>query len=209
MKKFSIIPILFVLIFLSGCVSPRYDDNFRVDKIVNDTVYGKPDKIYVKYIKEGSHDGNYYYTYGIDTIYTPRGNDWLRQEHLKFFKTPPTNEEDKRRFALILHENAHCINTHDVFLPFLTMSQWTNEREGYQVQIRYLTLAGIKVYKKGFIGAINNKRVYGNMASYKEIKSFVDSTVENALKEKSSYQYRGVSPEQIHPQCICCLKGSK
>ncbi len=190
MKNLKYLLLVIILILFTGCSTPKYNDNFRVQKIINDVVYGQPDYIYVKYIKEGNHTENYYYTYGLNTIYTPKGDTKLKQEHLKFFYDPPKTEYDKKVFSIILHENAHMINRHKVkynlLLQAINILDWTNEREAYQVEIRYRVLSGILVDKDGFIRSMTNE-AYNKMATEKQVKEFVEKVVADALIEKSNY----------------------
>lgn len=169
----KIVPFL-LLFVLSGCWTPRYDDNYP------------PSHIRVKKILEGDHTENYYWTFW-DKIWTPKGDTWLKPEHLKWLKEEPKDGdwENIYRKALLLHENAHCINDHQfeyLYKWIGTNYSWLSEREGYEVQIRYLILRGVNFNhskKISFVNAMTSS-AYNGMASREEVIAFVDEVVENA-----------------------------
>ncbi len=97
-----------LLLIFAGCVQPKYDDNW-------DENIRKPKVIHIKHIIKGTHTDSRYYTYGIDTIYTPANSNWLTQNDLKLMYRKVSNNERSniRRKSILLHENAHMINGHE------------------------------------------------------------------------------------------------
>ncbi len=166
-----------LILSLTGCCSPRYNDNYP------------PEHIRLKYVKEGDHTSRFYKAWW-DTIWTPKGDTWLQQKHLRLLRIEPKDGDwqNIHRKALLLHENAHCMNdqNYEHLKYILCNYQWFTEREGYQVSIRYLVLRGY-VFGKVQIGQlvdIMSSPTYNNMASRKEIYKFILKVIGKAKIER-------------------------
>lgn len=173
----KLIGLILFAVLLTGCCSPRYNDNYP------------PSYVRVKHIVEGEHTSNFYKTFW-DTIWTPKGDQWLQQKDLKWLKKDPEANDWNNHFkkALLLHENAHCINDQNLeHLKHIACNyQWITEREGYQVQMRYLILKGLifdKERKIAYLKAMTDP-TYNGMVRRQEAWAFINETVRNAEAEK-------------------------
>jgi hypothetical protein len=178
---------LFLTITLSGCFGSqlKYDD---LKQTYDHSTRAVPE-IYLKHIVEGDHTETIWWTDGIDTVWRPKGNEYIVQEDLVLLEREAETSDEKRQKGLLIHENAHCFLTrHKEMWRVTTRRQWYNEQFGYGAQIRYLVLADEFSEisdRANFVRYITDD-AYDGMASTYEALSFVNWIVSKAKEEKNN-----------------------
>lgn len=172
MKKAYLILIVFLL--LAGCLPNNYKELYP------------PKHIYITKIKEGEHTNGYFITDGIDTVYTPKGNTWIKQEDISLYYREPTSRDEIIKKSVLLHENVHCQHStgehRHVWMGPL-YEKYT-EFAGYAIQIRYQIMKGIEFQEKEIENYVRILMDY-RIADEKEIRSWINKIV---IEAKTDYK---------------------
>ena len=157
-------PALFAALALAACYRPDY------------TSSEPPREIRLLHILRWDRD--YCWT-SYDTARCPPAI--LEQDDLALLRREPTSDVEIRKKALLLHENVHAMNDFAwQWWPFRGRAwQWMGEREGFEVQIRYLIRHGVEVDEDHYVKVLTGPP-YQRLCSEAEARAFIRWAIERA-----------------------------
>ena len=103
---------------------------------------------------------------------------------LALLEREPTSDAEIWKKALLLHENVHAMNDFAWrWWPFRGRAwQWMGEREGFEVQIRYLIQHGLAVDEDHYVKVLTSPP-YRRLCSEAQAREFIRWAIQHARSQ--------------------------